>query len=84
MEIMFTIVAAIAGAFLGWEQHRLLKRIIADGKPWLIAIKLSLWALPMVAAAVISVWVLISLVVSATASFLFFGYTQWRRQRNGG
>ncbi len=84
MEIILAVISAIAGVLLGWVQYWLLRQVIMKGKTWLIAIKLPLWALFMVAAAFVSLSALISLVVGATASFLYFGYTQWRRQRNGG
>jgi NhaP-type Na+/H+ or K+/H+ antiporter len=83
MEAIFILIAAVAGAALGWVQFWLLQRIILKGKTWLIAIKLPLWALCMIAAVAVSLSALISLVVCATASFLALGYAQRRSYKGG-
>jgi hypothetical protein len=79
MEVIYGILAAIVGAALGWIQYKMLQLIIAKGKIWLIAVKLPLWAICMLAAVAISITVLIGFVVGASISFIAFGYAQWRK-----
>jgi hypothetical protein len=83
MDVIFGVLAAIVGAALGWVQFKLLQWIILKGKMWLIAVKLPLWALFMIAALAVSLTALISFVVGATVSFIAFGYGHWRGLRKG-
>ncbi len=83
MDAIYGVCAAVVGAALGWVQFKLLELIIAKGKTWLIAIKLPLWAIGMLAAVAISITVLVGFVIGATVSFIGFGFVQWRLQRKG-
>ena len=83
MEAIFGVCAALAGAAVGWVQFRLLQLTILKGKIWLVAIKLPLWAIAMLAAAALSVVALLCFVAGATITFIALGYAQWREMRKG-
>jgi len=83
MEAIYGVLAAILGAALGWVQFKLLQLTIVKGKIWLIAVKLPLWALCMIAAVAVSMTALVGFVTGATISFIGFGYAQWRMQCKG-
>jgi len=83
MDILHGVLAAVAGAALGWVQFKLLQWTLAKGKAWLIAVKLPLWVLGMIAAYFVSLSALIGLVAGATASFVWFGVAHWRALRKG-
>ncbi len=83
MEAIYGVSAAILGAALGWVQFKLLQLTIVKGKVWLIAVKLPLWAICMIAAVAVSMTALAGFVAGATLSFIGFGYAQWRMQRKG-
>ena len=78
-DAIYGVLAAIVGAALGWVQFKMLQTAIAKGKIWLIAVKLPLWAIGMLAAVAISITVLIGFAVGASISFIAFGYAQWRK-----
>lgn len=81
MDVLFGVMAAIVGAALGWVQVKLLQWILLKGKIWMIAVKLPLWAVFMIAALAVSLSTLIWFVAAATVSFVAFGFVQWRKQR---
>jgi hypothetical protein len=83
MGAIYNVLAVIVGATLGWVQFKLLQWILLKGKMWLIAVKLPLWALFMIAALAVSLSVLAWFVAAATVSFIAFGFVQWRKQRKG-
>jgi hypothetical protein len=73
----------LAGAAVGWVQFKLLWRIVEGRKPWLLAIKLPLWAAGMIASVAVSVAALIGFTLAASVSFTAFGYAFWRAKRKG-
>ena len=83
MDVIYGLIAAVIGAALGWAQFKLLWMAVTKGKWWLMAVKLPLWAAAMIAAAVISIAVLVGFIVGATVTFLAFGCVYWRKQNKG-
>lgn len=75
--------AALAGAALGWLQFKLLQLTVEKRRTWLVAVKLPLWALPMLAAATVSVAALAGLAAGATVTLFAFAVIQWRGLRKG-
>ena len=83
MDILYAVIAAVIGSALGWAQFRILQLTVAKGTWWLLAVKLPLWAVFMLAAAAVSVTALVVFVAFATVTFLAFGCVYWRKRNKG-
>lgn len=84
MRFVWMALAVPVGAALGWAQLMILLRVMRKMNIWLFIAKLPLWALPMLAAAYLSIWALLGLTAGASAVYIGYALYHGIRLRKEG